>query len=112
MLSLKEVNVFLGDYHKFFICRGCLNSYASENMLNLHKPKRKNNIIMTIRTSNESHIPWKKHFHKNPLYFRLYADFEADNEKGKITEKDIILTQEDEEDCRNINVFPFCEKKY
>ena len=21
-----------------------------------------------------------KHFHKNPLYFRLYADFEADNE--------------------------------
>ena len=23
----------------------------------------------------------KKHFHKNPLYFRIYADFEADNEK-------------------------------
>ena len=22
----------------------------------------------------------KKHFHKNPLYFRIYADFEADNE--------------------------------
>ena len=22
-----------------------------------------------------------KHFHKNPLYFRIYADFEADNEK-------------------------------
>ena len=21
----------------------------------------------------------KKHFHKNPLYFRIYADFEADN---------------------------------
>ena len=25
----------------------------------------------------------KKHFHKNPLYFRIYADFEADNEKDK-----------------------------
>ena len=23
----------------------------------------------------------KKHFHKNPLYFRIYADFEADNAK-------------------------------
>ena len=23
----------------------------------------------------------KKHFHKNPLNFRIYADFEADNEK-------------------------------
>ena len=23
----------------------------------------------------------KKHFHKNPLYFRIYADFEVDNEK-------------------------------
>ena len=37
--------------------------------------------MTTIRTSNESHIYWKKHFHKNPLYFRIYADFEADNEK-------------------------------
>ena len=23
----------------------------------------------------------KKHFHKNPFYFRIYAEFEADNEK-------------------------------
>ena len=23
----------------------------------------------------------KKHFHKNPVYFRIIADFEADNEK-------------------------------
>ena len=37
--------------------------------------------ITVIRTSNESHLQWKKHFHKNPLYFRIYADFEADNEK-------------------------------
>ena len=37
--------------------------------------------MCTIRTSNESHLYWKKHFHKNPLYFRIIADFEADNEK-------------------------------
>ena len=45
-----------------------------------HKPNCENIDISTIRTSPESHIQWKKHFHKNPLYFRIYADFEADNE--------------------------------
>ena len=49
----------------------------------LHKPKCENNDITTIRTSPESHIQWKKPFHKNPLYFRIYADFEADYEKDK-----------------------------
>ena len=115
----------------------------------------------------------KKHFHKNPLYFRIIADFEADNEKDdskigiqttniykqkpvlngyyiipeiedvlksgyhesplsydnvdwfvkeviklekkmafyfKNTEKDIIMTQEDEEDYKNNNICRFCEK--
>ena len=37
--------------------------------------------ITVIRNSNESHLHWKKHFQKNPLFFRVYADFEADNEK-------------------------------
>ena len=50
-------------------------------MLIKHKPKCENNNISTIRTSNESQLHWKKHFHKKPLYFRIYADFEADNEK-------------------------------
>ena len=46
----------------------------------IHKPKCKNYDITTIRTSSESHSHWKNHFHKSPLYFRIYADFEADNE--------------------------------
>ena len=50
-------------------------------MLMLHKPKCEKNDITTIRTSPDSHLHWKRHFHKNPLYFRIYADFEADNEK-------------------------------
>ena len=78
---IKKINVFLGDHHKNFICRRCLNSYTSENMLKIHKPKCENNDITTIRTSSDSHLHWKKHFHKNPLYFKIYADFEADNEK-------------------------------
>ena len=77
----KKLDVFLGDHNKKFICRRCLNSYTSENMLMMHKPKCENNDITTTRISNESHLHWKKLFHKNPLYFRIYADFEADNEK-------------------------------
>ena len=170
---IKKLDVFLGDHNKRFICRRCLSSYTSENMLIKHKPKCENNNITTIRTSNESHLHWKKHFHKNPLYFRIYADFEADNEKDnsiignkttniykqnpvlngyhivseledilkneyyksplgydnvdwfvdeviklenkmafyfKNTKKDIIMTEEDEEDFRNDNICRFCEK--
>ena len=58
-----------------------MSSYTSENMLIKHKPKCENNDIITIKTSNASHLHWKIHFHKNPLYFWIYADFEADNEK-------------------------------
>ena len=78
---IKKLDVFLGDHNKKFICRRCLCSYTSEIMLMLHKPKCENNDITTIRTSNESHLNWKKHFHKNSFYFKFYADFEADNEK-------------------------------
>ena len=49
-------------------------------MLTLHKPKCKKNDKSTIRTSDESHLHWKDHFHKTSIYFRIYADFEADNE--------------------------------
>ena len=50
-------------------------------MLMKHEEKCGDDNITTIKTSNESHRFWKKHFHKNPLYFRIYADFEPDNEK-------------------------------
>ena len=49
-------------------------------MLQLHKPKCENIDRTTLRISPESHLIWKNHFHKNPLSFRIYADFEADIE--------------------------------
>ena len=49
-------------------------------MLMKHQQKCGDDNITTIKTSNESLLHWKKHFHKNP-FFRIYADFEADNEK-------------------------------
>ena len=64
---INKLNVFLGDHHKNFMCRRCLNSYTSENMSRLHKPKCEKNDITTIRTSVEYHFYWKKHFHMNPL---------------------------------------------
>ena len=76
-----KLDVFLGDHNKIFFCRQCLSSYTSENMLMKHKEKCGDDNITVIRTSNESHLHWKKDFHKNPLYFRVYADFGAGNEK-------------------------------
>ena len=171
---IKKLDVFLGDHNEKFICRHCLSSYTSENMLAKHKEKCEDDNITSIRTSNESHLYWKKHFHKNPLYFRIYADFEADNEKDnsvignktiniykqnpvlnvyhivseledilksdyyktplgynnvdwfvdeviklenkmafyfKNTNKDIFMTEEDEEDFKNNNICRFCEKE-
>ena len=49
-------------------------------MLLIHIPKCENFDITTIRTSRESHLHWKNQFQTNPFYFRIYADFEADNE--------------------------------
>ena len=151
-----------------------MNSYTCENALINHKEKCGDDNICTIRTPNESQLYWKKHFHKNPLYFRIYAVFEADNEEDdskignkttniykqkpvlngyyiiselndvlesgyyesplgydivdwfvkdvirlekkiafyfKETKKDIIMTQEDEEDFENKSICRFCEKK-
>ena len=78
---IEKLYIFLGDHNKKFICRRCLSSYTSENMLIKHKEKCCNDNITTIKTSNESHLHWKNYFHENPLNFRIYADFEADNEK-------------------------------
>ena len=36
--------------------------------------------ITSIKLSDESHVYWKDHFHKNPLFFRNMADFEDDDE--------------------------------
>ena len=45
-----------------------------------HKQKYREDNRTTIKTSNESHPLWKKHFQKSNK-FGIYADFEADKEK-------------------------------
>ena len=80
-ILIKKFDVFSGDHSKTFICRQSLSSYTSENMLMKHKQNCGDDNITTIKTSNEFHLHWQNHFDKNPLYFRVYADFGADNEK-------------------------------
>ena len=57
-----------------------MNCFKYENVLLKHKYKCEQQEITSYSFSKESHIYWKKHFHKIPLYFRIYADFECDNE--------------------------------
>ena len=87
MLSLKKLHVFLGNHNKSFVCRRFLNSYRCENALTNHKEKCGEDNICTIRTSNESHLYWKKHFHKNPLYLGFM-------QISKLIMKKIILSWE------------------
>ena len=70
-----------------------MSSYTSENMLIKHKEKCGEDNKTPIKTSNESYIYWKKHFHKNPSYFRIYANFEADNEidNSSLGDKQLIF---------------------
>ena len=49
-------------------------------MLIIHKPKCELYDETTFRISSESHHQWIKYFQKNPLHFRIYADFGADRE--------------------------------
>ena len=61
-IPIKKLDVFLGDHYKKIISRQCLSSYTSENMLLKHEQKCGDDNITTIKTSNESHLYWKKTF--------------------------------------------------
>ena len=79
---IKKLNVFIGKHDCKYVCRKCLNSYTTHNMLIKHKKLCREN--QQLKTSPNSHIYWKNYFQKNKLYFRIYADFEAVNKKEKI----------------------------
>ena len=78
---IKNLNVLLGKQDCRYICKRRLKSYTSENKILKHKQQRIQNEKTSIRTSPQSHIYWNNHFHKSALYFRIYADFAAENEK-------------------------------
>ena len=78
---IKKLHVFLGKRDSKFVCRRCLSCFTNENVLVKHTERCKQQDITAIRVSKDSHLMWKKHFHKIPLYFRIYGDFECNNKR-------------------------------
>ena len=77
---IKKLIMFIGKEDNKNICRKSLNGYTSDNMIIKHKQKCDMTYdITTIKTSSKTYLNWDKHCHKNPVYFGIYADFEADN---------------------------------
>ena len=76
----KKLNVFQGELDGKFVCRHCLTSFSCQNNLLKHKQRYEQQEITSLKPSDESHLYWKKHFHRNTLQFRRYADFEANIE--------------------------------
>ena len=64
---IKKLNVFLGKQDCGYTCRRCLNSYTSQNVIFKQKQLCEQQEMTSIRISNETHLYWKKRFHKNPI---------------------------------------------
>ena len=73
---IMKLHVFLGNRNKRFVCRRCLNSYTCENALINHK-KSVEMIIYVLSEHRMNLIFIGKNIF---IYFRIIADFEADNE--------------------------------
>ena len=56
---LIKKTIFLGKHNSKFVCRRCLSSYSSQNVLIKHKQRCNQQEITSIKTSNESHLDWK-----------------------------------------------------
>ena len=76
---IKKLQIFVGSKNPKFVCRRRLSCFTNENGLEKHIERCRQQDITTIRVSKESHLMWKKYFHKIPLHFRIYGDFECDN---------------------------------
>ena len=80
-VHIKKLHIFLGNHNCKYVCRCCcLNSYKSQSVLTKHKQQCGERDTTSLSLSIRSQIYWNSHFHKNQLYFRIYAEFEANNE--------------------------------
>ena len=77
---MKKLHSFLGFLKIKFFRGKCCSSYSSQNVLKKHNQRLEQQKINSFKTSNESHLFWRSHFQKDPLYFCIYADFESVNE--------------------------------
>ena len=70
---IEKLKAFLRNHNKNFKYKRCLNSYKSEKMLLIQKQNCKIFDITSTRTSSDSDLHCKNHFHKNPTFFTIIA---------------------------------------
>ena len=63
----KKLPRLLGNHICNYVCRQCLKSYSCQIVLIKHKQQCGEHDIASLRLSKESHLYWKKPFHKNPI---------------------------------------------
>ena len=69
MLSFEIYMFFLGKQGCRCICSRCLYSYTNQDFFILYTQKRVPQEVTLKRLRSESHLFWKDHFHKNPIFF-------------------------------------------
>ena len=57
--------MFFDQNDSKFVSRRCLSSYSIENVKMKHSERLEQQELTSIKTSNECHLYWKHHFHKN-----------------------------------------------
>ena len=75
-----ELHVVLGEKKSKFVCRRFLKPSLHQKILVKHKRMCEQQKTTANKTSNESNLYCTCYFYKNIIYFRVYADFEANNE--------------------------------
>ena len=52
---IKNIQIFLGNHNRKYVCRRCLNSHTSRNVLHKYKQQCGEQDISSLRLSRESH---------------------------------------------------------
>ena len=77
---IKNLQIILDKHDSKSKCRRCFDCYTSQYVLIKRNQICEQQEITASKTSNESHLCRKIHFHRSLLYLRTCADFKADNE--------------------------------
>ena len=101
-IHITKLHTFIGNRGCNFICPHCKTSFTTAAILKEHKVRCEENGPAVFRISKDRFLKWKIYFHKIPLYFRVYADFECNIENIDSYNHDV----ENEEQTCSQNVEP------
>ena len=73
----KKLQIVFGNRNFIYVCRRCLNSYTSQNVLIKHKQHCSEQDKTSLRLSNESQLNWKKSFSKKSIIFPIICRFSS-----------------------------------